>query len=94
MLWGCLTCSAQSVTDVLLMKDPISRKWGYANKVQNRKSPFRGAKKFGRVILGKNMGAALIDKSEARYMSFYIFMVNYWEHWQHIPSPQRNHASM
>lgn len=72
MLWGCLTCSAQSVTDVMLLKDPISGKWGYANKVQNRKSPFRGAKKFGRVILGKNMGSALIGKSEADEIDWVI----------------------
>ena len=64
--------TAQSVNDVMLLKDPLSGKWGYACKVQNRKSPFRGMKKIGRSLLGKNVGSALIGKSEADEIDWVI----------------------
>ena len=64
--------AAQSVSDVILLKDPISGKWGYASKVQNRRSPFRGMKKIGRSILGKDVGSTLIGKSEADEIDWVI----------------------
>lgn len=46
---------AQTEDDVLRLKDPISEKWGYASKVQNRKSPLKGIKKLAVSTLGSSI---------------------------------------
>ena len=64
-LYWVIPSSSQPNYDVVLLKDPITGKYGYANKEQNRNSPFRGLKKFGRNVLGSNIGSSLIGKSDA-----------------------------
>lgn len=53
------------------MKDPITGKWGYASKIQNRKSPVKGIKKFAVNTLGK-MGSSLLTKSDADAIDWVI----------------------
>jgi len=72
VFWMTVGMMSQSATDIVSLKVPLSGKWEYACAVQNRKSPFRGMKKVGRALLGKNVGSALIGKSEADEIDWVI----------------------
>lgn len=48
-----LAAHAQTAEDVILLKNPNTNKWGYANKQQNHKSPIKGLRKTAINILGK-----------------------------------------
>ncbi|MBQ8047498.1 MAG: hypothetical protein IJ196_06210 [Prevotella sp.] len=63
-LMACLTVAGQSADDVFLLKDPSTGKWGYASKIQNRKSPLKGVKKMAVNVLGK-AGSAMLDADDA-----------------------------
>ena len=64
-------CVAQIENEVLCLKDPISKKWGYASKIQNRKSPLKGIKKFAVSSLGK-AGSAMISQTDAESIDWVI----------------------
>lgn len=61
----------QTGNDVLDLKDPITGKWGYASKVQNRKSSLRGLKKIAVSTLGKT-GSSVMTKSDAREIDWTV----------------------
>lgn len=62
---------SQMEKEVLVMKDPITGKWGFASKVQNRKSPLKGIKKFTVSTLGK-AGTAIMTKSDAEAIDWVV----------------------
>lgn len=62
---------AQVENDVIDMKDPITGKWGYACKIQNRKSPLKGIKKLAVSSFGKT-GSALMSKEDAEAIDWII----------------------
>lgn len=62
---------SQTENDVLDMKDPITGKWGYASKIQNRKSPLKGIKKFAVSTLGK-AGSSVMTKSDAAAIDWVV----------------------
>lgn len=62
---------AQVENDVIDMKDPITGKWGYASKIQNRKSPLKGIKKLAVSSFGKT-GSALMSKEDAGAIDWII----------------------
>ena len=71
LLLSCAACFAQQEDEIMDMKDPITGKWGYASKIQNRKSPVKGIKKFAVNTLGK-MGSSLLTKSDADAIDWVI----------------------
>lgn len=62
---------AQTEDDVLRLKDPISDKWGYASKVQNRKSPLKGIKKLAVSTLGK-AGSSMLSETDAEAIDWVV----------------------
>lgn len=48
-----VTATAQTAEDVMLLKNPTTNKWGYANKKQGKNSPIRGLRKTAINMLGK-----------------------------------------
>ncbi len=62
---------AQIEDEVIDMKDPITGKWGYASKVQNRKSPLKGIKKLAVNSFG-NAGSNLLSKEDADAIDWVI----------------------
>lgn len=62
---------AQTEDEVLRLKDPISKKWGYASKVQNRKSPLKGIKKIAVSTLGK-AGSSMLSDTDAEAIDWVV----------------------
>lgn len=62
---------AQLEEQVLDLKDPLTGKWGYASKIQNRKSPLKGLKKFAVKTLGKS-GASMMSKRDAEDIDWIV----------------------
>lgn len=62
---------AQLEEQVLDLKDPLTGKWGYASKIQNRKSPLKGLKKFTVQTLGKS-GASMMSKKDAEDIDWIV----------------------
>ena len=62
---------AQDTYEVIDLKDPITGKWGYASKIQNRKSPVKGIKKIAASSFS-NVGSALMSKEDALNIDWVI----------------------